>query len=106
MACVEINQENFKSTVLECDKPVMFVFWATWCGHCQALVPVLEELSEELNGKAVFAKANIDENDDLADEYDIVSVPTIFVMKDGKQKEKVIGSKLRSVLKEMVLKHA
>lgn len=87
----EINSQSFNKDVLEENSPVVVDFWATWCGPCRMLSPIMEEVSDEFNGKVKFVKINVDENPDLAQKYNIASIPTVMVFKDGNVKQNMIG---------------
>ena len=76
---MKITKDNFKAEVLDSEVPVLVDFWATWCGPCQMLTPVLEELSAEVAGSAKVGKINIDEEPELASQFEIMSVPTILL---------------------------
>lgn len=81
---LEFNDENFKKEVLESDKPVLVDFWAPWCGPCQMMGPIIDELSKEIEGKAKIGKVNVDESPKTAQEYNIMSIPSLLIFKDGK----------------------
>lgn len=87
----ETNSQSFNKDVLEENSPVVVDFWATWCGPCRMLSPIMEEVSDEFNGKVKFVKINVDENPDLAQKYNIASIPTVMVFKDGNVKQNMIG---------------
>ena len=89
---LEVNDSNFNEVVLNSDKPVMVDFWATWCGPCKALVPVVEEVAAEYEGKAVVVKCNVDEAADAPMEYGIRNIPTLLFFKNGELKNKLVGS--------------
>ncbi len=90
MATVHITEESFEKEVLQSDQPVLIDFWAEWCGPCQMLAPVLEEVSGEVSqGKIV--KVNVEECSGLADKYRIMNIPTLVLMKDGVEKGRVVG---------------
>ena len=85
--------------VIESGKPVVIDFWATWCGPCMRLAPVVEELAEEFADKAVIGKYNVDEEGDLSSEYRIMSLPTILFFKDGQKTDiRLAGSQTRATL--------
>ena len=87
---VTINYQNM-SQVLNSSPVVVVDFWATWCGPCRMLSPILEEVAEEMDGKAVVAKCNIDEERDLAMQYRIMSIPTLIYFKNGVAVAKTVG---------------
>lgn len=90
MAVLHITKENFKQEVLEAKEPVLVDFWAAWCGPCQMLLPVVEELGGEVRD-AKICKVNVDEQPELAEKYQIMTIPTLLVFKDGAVREKSVG---------------
>jgi len=94
----EFTTDNFEKEVLSADKPVLVDFWAEWCGPCKMIGPVIEELYKEYDGKAVIGKLNVDENQDIATNYNIRSIPTLLVFKNGEIVDKIVGAVSKSVL--------
>ena len=88
---ITITKSNFESEVLNSPIPVVVDFWATWCGPCRMIAPVIEELAEEYDGKVKVGKVNVDDEPELASQFKIVSIPTIVVVKDGKISAKAVG---------------
>ena len=101
MAALHITKENFDSEVLQSDKPVLVDFWATWCGPCQMLLPVIEELSAEVTD-AKICKINVDEQRELAMKYNIMTIPTLLVIKNGKVMSTSVGVKPKSAILGML----
>ena len=101
---LQIKLDTFKSEVLDSTVPVLIDFSATWCGPCKMMGPVLEELSTEYNGKAKVLKIDFDEAMPLAEQYGIMSVPTMMFFKGGKEVERVVGVTPPAILKEKLNK--
>jgi len=92
MAVVEITMDNFEKEIMECDKTVLVDFWAAWCGPCKMVSPIIEEIAEE-HPEIKVAKVNVDEQEALAARFQIMSIPTLVVMKEGKIVNQSAGAK-------------
>ena len=90
MAILKITKENFQKEVLESEKPVLLDFWAAWCGPCRMLAPILNEISEERSDIKV-GKINVDEDPELAASFEVMSIPTLVVIKDGMITNQALG---------------
>lgn len=99
---VNINKQNFEEVVEKSTKPVVIDVFATWCGPCQYMTPILEELEKELGDKYVFAKLNVDESRDLAIKYSVASVPTFIFIKNNQVVGKVIGAMSKEALQDKI----
>ncbi len=95
MEAIDIQQNNFKETVLEETKPVLADFFASWCGPCKMLSPVIDQVATEVGEKAKVVKIDIDQNEQLASQYNIMSVPTMIIFEKGKIKKELVGVKTR-----------
>lgn len=101
MAALHITKGNFESEVLKSDKPVLVDFWATWCGPCQMLLPVVEELAGEVTD-AKICKINVDDEPELAAQYKIMTIPTLMVVKDGQVVSNSVGVKSKAEILKML----
>ena len=97
MSVIHLTSDNFKEEVLESKVPVLVDFWATWCGPCQMVGPIVEKLGEEVTD-AKICKVDVDENPDLAREYRVMSIPTFLVFKDGQMVKRDMGAKPKEEL--------
>jgi thioredoxin 1 len=101
MTEVILTDKNFKEEVLKSNLPVLVDFWATWCGPCQMIAPVVAEIAKEFEGKIKVAKLNIDENRQTTGIYKIMSIPALLIFKDGKVMDEIIGA----IPKNKIIEH-
>ena len=102
MAEITITGENFEREVVQSDKPVLLDFWASWCGPCMMVAPVLKEIADEYEGKVRVGKVNVDEQPALADKFHISSIPTLVLMKNGAIVQTSIGFKSKAQIEAML----
>ncbi|MFC4005265.1 thioredoxin [Prauserella oleivorans] len=95
---VKVTDSSFADDVLASDKPVLVDFWATWCGPCKMVAPVLEEIATEHKDKIKIAKLDIDENPNTARDYQVMSIPTLILFQDGKPAKQIVGAKPKAAL--------
>ena len=100
----EIKQENFDAVVMNADKPVLVDFWATWCGPCRMLAPVVDEVSQAHAEELTVGKVNVDDCPDLAMKFGVMSIPTLILFKDGKIVDKRVGYQPKDEVEEMLSK--
>ncbi|GAB4342713.1 MAG: thioredoxin [Flammeovirgaceae bacterium] len=96
---INITDSNFEEVVLKSNKPVLVDFWATWCGPCLMMAPVVDELAGDYAEKAVIAKLDVDANPITAQKFGIRSIPTMLVFKNGKMVDKLVGASPKNILK-------
>ena len=102
---LEITDANFQEVVLDSDKPVLVDFWAVWCGPCRTISPIVDELHNELEGKAVIVKVNVDENSDTPIKFGVRNIPTLLVFKNGEVVDKIVGAVPKSQILEKIEAH-
>lgn len=96
MSEVKLTKSNFENEVLNSSKPVLVDFWATWCGPCQMIAPIVEEIAEEYEGSIKIGKVNVDEEMELAAAFQVTSIPTLMVFKNGKLINSTIGYRTKN----------
>jgi thioredoxin 1 len=99
---VHISPDNWQSEVVESDVPVLVDFWAEWCGPCKAIAPILDELAGEVGGKIKIAKVDVDQNQQIAGQFSIRSIPTLLIFKGGVVEEKMVGALNKAALTEKI----
>ena len=92
MKPITITDANFESEVIKSNIPVLIDFWATWCGPCKAIAPIVEDLAKEYDGKVKIGKVDVDDNQQTAIKYGIRSIPTLLIMKNGKVNDTIVGA--------------
>lgn len=102
MAEIIITEQNFEEEVLKSDIPVLVDFWATWCGPCRMLAPIIEQIANEQEGKVKVGKINVDEEMNLAAAFGVQSIPTVMVFKDGKVTNMAVGVRPKAQLEAML----
>ncbi|MFA6383762.1 MAG: thioredoxin [Candidatus Omnitrophota bacterium] len=102
MSVTHFTDANFKEEVLDSATPVLVDFWATWCGPCRMIAPVVEEISNEYAGTLKVGKVDVDANSKVASQFGIMSIPTIMIFKNGKVMEQVVGALSKGQLKSMI----
>lgn len=101
MGTLKITRDNFEKEVMQSNVPVLLDFFADWCGPCKMVSPVVEEISQELSGKAKVGKINIDEQEELASKYNVMSIPTLLLVKEGKVVSTSVGAKPKNAILKM-----
>jgi len=99
---LELNKDNFEKEVKESDKPIIVDYFATWCGPCMAMAPVFEELSKDYEGKLKFAKLNVEDNQELAGQFNIRGIPCLVMFNKGEEVDRIVGSLPKEALKEKI----
>ncbi len=100
-----ITEANFEQEVLKSDKPVLIDLWAVWCGPCKILSPIVEQIANEYEGKIKVGKINVDENPDITRRYDVVSIPTLIMFKNGQMVSHMVGVQPKSFIESEINKN-
>lgn len=102
MSVLKITKENFETEVMNSDKPVLLDFWASWCGPCKMVAPVIDEIAAETVGSVKVGKVNVDEEQELARNFNVMSIPTLVVIKEGKVVESTVGVRQKQDILSML----
>ncbi|HPJ96065.1 MAG TPA: thioredoxin [Syntrophales bacterium] len=101
---LHVTDDSFETDILKADKPVLIDFWATWCGPCRALGPIIEEIADRFKDQVKVSKINIDDNPKVTAQYGVMSIPTLILFKEGKPLDRLVGLVPRERLEEFIKK--
>lgn len=99
---INLTNENFEKEVINSKKTILVDFWASWCGPCQMIAPIVEEISNDMSGKIEIGKLNVDEQTEIAIKYDVMSIPTLILFKEGKIVDTIIGYHTKKEILEFI----
>lgn len=102
MSVITITSKNFEQEVAKSDVPVLLDFWASWCGPCQMVSPIVDEVADEVQGKAKVGKINVDEEQELAQAFNVMSIPTLVVINNGKLVNQAVGVRSKEEILDMI----
>ncbi len=102
MSTLTITKDNFQSEVMDSDQPVLLDFWASWCGPCRMVSPLVDQIAEEMVGTAKVGKVNVDEQPELAAQFGVMSIPTLAVIKGGEVVKKAVGARPKDEIVAMI----
>ena len=102
MSVTELNKDNFEKEVMEANVPVLIDFWASWCGPCRMMSPVIDQIAEEMGDKLKVCKVNVDENHELAEKYEIMTIPAFIVIKNGAEAGRTIGVQTKEDILKLI----
>lgn len=102
MADITFTDKTFKQQVLDSKTPVVVDFWAPWCGPCKMVSPIIEELAKDYEGKVAVGKLNVDENQETAGQYGVMSIPTVMIFKNGKPVQSMVGAQGKQTYKSEI----
>ena len=97
---IDVDEKNFDQTVLKAETPVLVDFWAPWCRPCLMVAPIVEELANEYSGRVNFVRVNVDQNPEVASRYNIMSIPTLIIFKNGQPASHIVGFRPKEELKQ------
>jgi thioredoxin 1 len=102
MSVLTITNSNFEKEVMQSDKPVLLDFWASWCGPCKMVSPIVDEVAEEVGDLSKVGKVNVDEEQALAEKFNVMSIPTLVVIKEGKVVQSAVGVQSKDTILSMI----
>ena len=105
MGALQLTQNNFDQEVVKSTTPVLVDFWAEWCGPCRVVGPIVDQLADELKGKLKVAKLNVDDNQELAAQFSVMSIPTLIIFKGGKPVDQIVGAMPKDQLLKKINPH-
>lgn len=102
MSVTELNKDNFEKEVMEAEVPVLIDFWANWCGPCRMMSPIIDKIAEEMGDKVKVCKVNVDENHELAEKYEIMTIPAFIIVKNGAETGRTIGVQTKEDILKLI----